>query len=304
MMAITTIYTVRDICWYAQVWNVHNTTQERGAERTGGLFLLANLLVLPCRQMCGAHMAAEAYWNRNGLQVQWSDISRWCLKSECRQQHNETDGLAQDSNIFVSQRCTCSEHVLSVCSSGLWWRWQYNNQLPVFMLMASTLSVALARVMATTVRRRNVVRLFVVVIISINSRTTMLLLFGDNDDDYDTVSSSKLPYSTTTSNSTSSSLPVAAAAAVLSLGSRSSSPFRAPRSSFDDSLPSSWWLIVEARSQHRDAGDVFLGSERHVVIDEMDTMLEQGFQGGIGKLLHRCYIGRKWWRWRNTKMAN
>lgn len=64
------IYTVRDICWYAQVWNVHNTTQERGAERTGGLFLLANLLVLPCRQMCGAHMAAEAYWNRNGLQVQ------------------------------------------------------------------------------------------------------------------------------------------------------------------------------------------------------------------------------------------
>ena len=55
--------------------------------------------------------------------------------------------------------------------------------------------------------------------------------------------------------------------------------------------------------KHRDAGDVFLGSERHVVIDEMDTMLEQGFQGGIGKLLHRCYIGRKWWRWRNTKMA-
>ena len=54
----------------------------------------------------------------------------------------------------------------------------------------------------------------------------------------------------------------------------------------------------------RDAGDVFLGSVRHVVIDEMDTMLEQGFQGGIGKLLHRCYIGRKWWRWRNTKMAN
>jgi hypothetical protein len=34
------------------------------------------------------------------------------------------------------------------------------------MLMASTLSVALARVMATTVRRRNVVRLFVVVIAS------------------------------------------------------------------------------------------------------------------------------------------
>ena len=35
----------------------------------------------------------------------------------------------------------------------------------------------------------------------------------------------------------------------------------------------------------RDAGDVFLGSVRHVVIDEMDTMLEQGFQGDIGKLL-------------------
>ena len=56
--------------------------------------------------------------------------------------------------------------------------------------------------------------------------------------------------------------------------------------------------------KHRDAGDVFLGSERHVVIDEMDTMLEQGFQGDIGKLLHRCYIRRRWWRWRNTKMAN
>ena len=54
----------------------------------------------------------------------------------------------------------------------------------------------------------------------------------------------------------------------------------------------------------RDAGDVFLGSVRHVVIDEMDTMLEQGFQGDIGKLLHRCYIRRRWWRWRNTKMAN
>jgi superfamily II DNA/RNA helicase len=35
----------------------------------------------------------------------------------------------------------------------------------------------------------------------------------------------------------------------------------------------------------RDAGDVFLGSVSHVVIDEMDTMLEQGFQEDIGKLL-------------------
>ena len=124
------------------------------------------------------------------------------------------------------------------------------------MLMTSTLSVALARVMATTVhRRRSIVMAFQTVTSSvylnlssssrvislrksINSRTTMLSLFGDNDDDdYDTVSSSKLPYSTTTSNSASSSSPVAAAAAVLSLESRSSSPFRAPRSSFDDSLP-------------------------------------------------------------------
>ncbi|KAL9183641.1 hypothetical protein ACHAXT_004497 [Thalassiosira profunda] len=38
--------------------------------------------------------------------------------------------------------------------------------------------------------------------------------------------------------------------------------------------------------KHRDAGDVFLGSVRHVVIDEMDTMLEQGFQNDIGRLLH------------------
>lgn len=45
LMEIMTIYTVWDIsCWHARVWNVHNTTQEGGAERTGGLFLLANLL--------------------------------------------------------------------------------------------------------------------------------------------------------------------------------------------------------------------------------------------------------------------
>ena len=33
--------------------------------------------------------------------------------------------------------------------------------------------------------------------------------------------------------------------------------------------------------KHRDAGDIYLGSVRHVVIDEMDTMLEQGFQNDI-----------------------
>lgn len=134
------------------------------------------------------------------------------------------------------------------------------------MLTASTLSVALARVMATTVRRRRpIVMAFqtatssvylssssrvISLRKSINSRTTMLSLFGDNDDDYDTISSSKLPYSTTTSNSASSSSPVAAAAAVLSLESRSSSPFRAPRSSFDDSLPST--LMIDSKGKVTD----------------------------------------------------
>lgn len=45
--------------------------------------------------------------------------------------------------------------------------------------------------------------------------------------------------------------------------------------------------------KHRDAGDVFLGSVRHVVIDEMDTMLEQGFQGDLGKLLHPMLYRKK-----------
>ena len=35
--------------------------------------------------------------------------------------------------------------------------------------------------------------------------------------------------------------------------------------------------------KHRDAGDIYLGSVRHVVIDETNTMLEQGFQNYIGK---------------------
>ena len=45
--------------------------------------------------------------------------------------------------------------------------------------------------------------------------------------------------------------------------------------------------------KHRDAGDVYLGSVRHVVIDEMDTMLEQGFQGDLGKLLHTMLYRKK-----------
>lgn len=45
--------------------------------------------------------------------------------------------------------------------------------------------------------------------------------------------------------------------------------------------------------KHRDAGDLFLGSCRHVVIDEMDTMLEQGFQNDIGKLLHPMLYRKK-----------
>lgn len=45
--------------------------------------------------------------------------------------------------------------------------------------------------------------------------------------------------------------------------------------------------------KHRDAGDLFLGSCRHVIIDEMDTMLEQGFQNDIGKLLHPMLYRKK-----------
>ena len=50
--------------------NLHRTGYMLVRTSGAGLFLLVNLLVLQCRQMCGAHMAAEAYWNRNGLQVQ------------------------------------------------------------------------------------------------------------------------------------------------------------------------------------------------------------------------------------------
>lgn len=45
--------------------------------------------------------------------------------------------------------------------------------------------------------------------------------------------------------------------------------------------------------KHRDAGDIFLGSVRHVVIDEFDTMLEQGFQNDIGKLIHPMLYKKK-----------
>ena len=45
--------------------------------------------------------------------------------------------------------------------------------------------------------------------------------------------------------------------------------------------------------KHRDSGDIFLGSVRHVVIDEMDTMLEQGFQNDLGRLLHPMLYKRK-----------
>eukprot|EP00586_Coscinodiscus_wailesii_P019450 CAMPEP_0172500588 /NCGR_PEP_ID=MMETSP1066-20121228/140448_1 /TAXON_ID=671091 /ORGANISM="Coscinodiscus wailesii, Strain CCMP2513" /LENGTH=536 /DNA_ID=CAMNT_0013274903 /DNA_START=194 /DNA_END=1801 /DNA_ORIENTATION=- len=38
--------------------------------------------------------------------------------------------------------------------------------------------------------------------------------------------------------------------------------------------------------KHRDAGHVFLGSVKHVVIDEVDTMLEQGFQADVCSVLH------------------
>ena len=45
--------------------------------------------------------------------------------------------------------------------------------------------------------------------------------------------------------------------------------------------------------KHRDANDIYLGSVRHVVIDEMDTMLEQGFQNDLGKLLHPMLYRKK-----------
>lgn len=45
--------------------------------------------------------------------------------------------------------------------------------------------------------------------------------------------------------------------------------------------------------KHRDAGDIFLGGVRHVVIDEFDTMLEQGFQNDIGKLIHPMLYKKK-----------
>ena len=45
--------------------------------------------------------------------------------------------------------------------------------------------------------------------------------------------------------------------------------------------------------KHRDAGDIYLSSVRHVVIDEIDTMLEQGFQNNIRKLLHPMLYRKK-----------
>jgi superfamily II DNA/RNA helicase len=38
--------------------------------------------------------------------------------------------------------------------------------------------------------------------------------------------------------------------------------------------------------KHCQAGHVFLGDVQHVVVDEMDTMLEQGFQADLGNILH------------------
>ena len=45
--------------------------------------------------------------------------------------------------------------------------------------------------------------------------------------------------------------------------------------------------------KHRDDGNVFLGSVSSFVIDETDTMLEQGFQNDIAALLHPCLYGSK-----------
>mmetsp|Transcript_3001 Transcript_3001/g.6189 ORF Transcript_3001/g.6189 Transcript_3001/m.6189 type:complete len:883 (-) Transcript_3001:165-2813(-) len=45
--------------------------------------------------------------------------------------------------------------------------------------------------------------------------------------------------------------------------------------------------------KHVDAGELFLGSVRHVVVDEMDTVLEQGFQDDLGGLLHPMLYGKR-----------
>lgn len=43
--------------------------------------------------------------------------------------------------------------------------------------------------------------------------------------------------------------------------------------------------------KHLDAGHVYLGSVTHVVLDEVDTMLEQGFQPDVARVLHPLLYG-------------
>jgi superfamily II DNA/RNA helicase len=45
--------------------------------------------------------------------------------------------------------------------------------------------------------------------------------------------------------------------------------------------------------KHRDAAHIFLGSVRHVVVDEFDTMLEQGFQTDLGAIIHPMLYKQK-----------
>jgi len=45
--------------------------------------------------------------------------------------------------------------------------------------------------------------------------------------------------------------------------------------------------------KHWDAGNVYFGDVQHVVVDEMDTMLEQGFQVDLQKLLHPMLYKQK-----------
>ena len=45
--------------------------------------------------------------------------------------------------------------------------------------------------------------------------------------------------------------------------------------------------------KHLQAGNMFLGSVRHVVVDEFDTMLEQGFQSDLGTILHPLLYQKK-----------
>ncbi len=45
--------------------------------------------------------------------------------------------------------------------------------------------------------------------------------------------------------------------------------------------------------KHWNEGNVYLGSVEYIVVDEVDTMLEQGFQGDVGNILHMLLYKKK-----------